>query len=65
MDDSSLTICITEYHAQSINDYPLTSLEWSSYDGVIIPGSLSAAYDNTNLAWIEKLQSVIGRIYTQ
>lgn len=51
MDDSSLTICITVYHAQSITDYPLTPLEWSSYDGVIIPGSLSAAYDNTNLAW--------------
>lgn len=55
----SLKICITVYHAQSIDDYPLTPQEWSSYDGVIIPGSLSAAYDNKNVAWIEKLQSVI------
>jgi GMP synthase-like glutamine amidotransferase len=55
----SLTICITVYHAQLIDDYPVTPQEWSSYDGVIIPGSLSAAYDNKNVAWIEKLQSVI------
>ena len=48
-----LTIRITIYHAQS-NDYPLTSSEWSSYDGILIPGSLSAsaAYDNTSVEWI-------------
>ena len=57
-DDTILTISITVYHAQSKNDYPLTSSEWSSYDGVLIPGSLSAAYD-THIEWIEKLQSVI------
>lgn len=56
--DTILTISITVYHAQSNNDYPLTSSEWSSYDGVLIPGSLSAAYD-THIEWIEKLQSVI------
>ncbi len=53
-----LTIRISIYLAQS-DDYPLTSSEWSSYDGILIPGSLSAAYDNTNVEWIEKLQSVI------
>ncbi len=53
-----LTIRISIYHAQS-DDYPITSSEWSSYDGILIPGSLSAAYDNTNVEWIEKLQSVI------
>jgi len=41
------------------DDYPFTSSEWCSYDGILIPGSLSAAYDNTNVEWIEKLQSVI------
>lgn len=56
-DTTNLTISITIYHAQS-NDYPLTLSEWSSYDGILIPGSLSAAYD-TQVEWIEKLQSVI------
>ena len=57
-DDVTLfTIRITIYHARR-NDYPLTSSEWRSYDGVIIPGSLSAAYD-TQVEWIGKLQSVI------
>jgi len=56
-DAIDLTISITVYHAQS-NDYPLTSSEWFSYDGILIPGSLSAAYD-THIAWIERLQSVI------
>lgn len=51
------TIRITIYHAQQM-DYPQTSKEWDSYDGIIIPGSLSAAYD-THIEWIQYLMTMI------
>ncbi|KAL3800364.1 hypothetical protein HJC23_003660 [Cyclotella cryptica] len=52
---SSVTIAI--YHAQD-EDYPSSEHEWNSYDGVIIPGSLSCAYD-THTPWIRRLHTVI------
>jgi len=52
-----MRIRITIYHAQA-NDYPTTQEEWDSYNGIIIPGSLSAAYD-THIEWINKLQTII------
>ena len=51
------TIGITLYHAQSM-DYPKTPQEWDGYDGIIIPGSFSAAYD-THVEWIRCLLKVI------
>ena len=57
-DSTNLTsIRITIYHAQT-NDYPTTQEDWDSYNGIIIPGSLSAAYD-THIEWIYKLQTII------
>ncbi len=50
-------IRITVYHAQRM-DYPDTPREWDDYDGIIIPGSLSAAYD-THVEWIRRLLDVI------
>ncbi len=55
-----MTISITIYHAQNF-DYPKTTLEWSNYDGIILPGSLSAAYDNKSTPWIEHLQQYVIR----
>lgn len=54
---SSFTIRITVYHAQQM-DYPQTSQEWDSYDGIIIPGSRSTAY-HTHIDWIHRLMTVI------
>jgi GMP synthase-like glutamine amidotransferase len=51
------SISITVYHAQH-QDYPTSKKEWSSFDGVIIPGSLSSAYD-THIPWIQRLHDVI------
>jgi GMP synthase-like glutamine amidotransferase len=53
-----MTISITIYHAQNF-DYPKTPIEWSNYDGIILPGSLSAAYDNNSTPWIEHLQQYV------
>ncbi|KAL3811296.1 hypothetical protein ACHAXA_007158 [Cyclostephanos tholiformis] len=50
-------IQITVYHAQAL-DYPVTPREWDDYDGIIIPGSLAAAYD-THVEWISRLLTVI------
>ena len=50
-------IRITVYHAQKM-DYPQSDDEWDGYDGIIIPGSLSAAYD-THIGWIRRLLNVI------
>lgn len=50
-------IRITVYHAQQM-DYPETEHEWDMYDGIIIPGSLSAAYDD-QVEWIRFLHDVI------
>ncbi|KAL7482818.1 hypothetical protein ACHAW6_008477 [Cyclotella cf. meneghiniana] len=51
------SVNITVYHAQD-QDYPSSEQEWDSFDGVIIPGSLSSAYD-THLPWIRRLHTVI------
>jgi len=39
------------------SDYPQTEEEWDSYDGFLLPGSLSAAYDTEE--WILKLANII------
>lgn len=51
------SISISVYHAQ-FEDYPSSTQEWDSFDGIIIPGSLSSAYD-THIPWIERLHRVI------
>lgn len=51
------SISIAVYHAQH-EDYPASKEEWDSYDGCIIPGSLSSAYD-THINWIKRLHDVI------
>lgn len=51
------SISITVYHAQN-EDYPLSEQEWDSFDGIIIPGSLSSAYA-THIPWIRRLHAVI------
>lgn len=56
-DEDYKTIRITIYHAQAM-DYPKTDQVWDSYHGIIIPGSLSAAYD-THIDWIHRLLMVI------
>ena len=55
--DRPRMIRIAIYHAQRM-DYPDNAGEWDEYDGVIIPGSLSAAYD-THVEWIRRLLDVI------
>jgi len=50
-------IRITVYHAQS-QDYPSTKEEWDRFDGILIPGSHSNAYD-VHVDWIGRLHSVI------
>ena len=39
------------YHVQQLN-YPASVEEWDSYDGILLPRSFLAAYDNE--VWIEK-----------
>lgn len=51
------SISITVYHAQH-QDYPKSKEEWDTYHGILIPGSLSSAYD-THITWIERLHQVI------
>ena len=51
-----LRISITIYEAKK-EDYPVSQKEWDSYDGIIIPGSLSTAYEPED--WIETLKTVI------
>jgi GMP synthase-like glutamine amidotransferase len=50
-----ITITITVYEAKQ-GIYP-QSKEWDSYDGILLPGSFSSAYDDDE--WIQKLKSVI------
>jgi GMP synthase-like glutamine amidotransferase len=45
------------YNAQE-QEYPQDDAEWNSYDGILIPGSFSAAYD-TQQPWIARLMDVI------
>ena len=56
-EDGTFRIRITVYHAQRL-DYPATEEMWENYDGILIPGSLSAAYD-THIEWIGHLMNVI------
>lgn len=53
---STIEITISIYNAQ-ILDYPTSAEEWDSYDGIIIPGSFSSAYDS--LEWIEFLKQQV------
>lgn len=53
---SHLHINLVVYEAKQ-KDYPSTEDEWQEYDGVIIPGSFSSAYENKD--WIEILKGVI------
>lgn len=47
---------IAIYRVQQF-EYPSTPQEWDSYDGILLPGSFSAAYDDQE--WIVKLRQVI------
>ena len=49
-------VSITIYQVKQL-DYPATTEEWDSYDGIILPGSFSCAYDTID--WIDKLRHVI------
>ena len=51
-----VNITITIYNCVSM-DYPTNENEWNSYDGIILPGSFSAAYDE--FSWIQHLKQVI------
>jgi GMP synthase-like glutamine amidotransferase len=54
--DICWTISIRVYDVQK-GEYPTDANEWNSYDGVLLPGSFSTAYDE--FAWITKLAHVI------
>jgi GMP synthase-like glutamine amidotransferase len=49
-------VTIVIYHVQQF-DYPASAEEWDSYDGILLPGSFSAAYGDE--IWIKKLRQVI------
>jgi len=51
-----VSVSITIYNCVK-NDYPTTKKEWDSYQGIILSGSFSAAYDET--PWILKLKEMI------
>jgi len=51
-----ISITITVYEAKQ-GIYPKSEMEWSSYDGILLPGSFSSAYENDE--WIQKLKCVI------
>lgn len=53
---SQASVSITVYECKHF-DYPSTDDEWNSYDGILLPGSFSSAYDSD--LWIEKLKEVI------
>jgi GMP synthase-like glutamine amidotransferase len=57
-DDDNIywTLSLKMYNVQN-EEYPSRSEEWDLYDGIILPGSFSAAYDNE--PWIHKLCEVI------
>jgi GMP synthase-like glutamine amidotransferase len=55
-DDLLWKITMTIYNVQ-LGEFPATTEEWDSYDGVIIPGSFSSAFDSD--PWIQNLQRVI------
>ena len=47
---------IKTYNVQE-GEYPTSKEEWDLYDGVLLPGSFSSAYDSKE--WIENLKEVI------
>ncbi len=53
----NFNLSITIYDAKQ-KDYPISQDEWNSYDGIILPGSFSAAYDEDE-EWITYLQQNI------
>ena len=59
LEESALkvSVSITIYNCITF-DYPTTLNEWNSYDGIILPGSFSAAYE-AETPWIEHLKQVI------
>lgn len=52
----AVTVSITIYEAKKL-DYPESEEEWNCYDSILLPGSLSSAYETDE--WIEKLKSVV------
>jgi Glutamine amidotransferase class-I len=52
----NVLIRIHVYNVQQM-EYPVDSKNWDEYDGVLIPGSFSSAYDAD--PWIERLKFVI------
>ena len=52
----SISISITVYDAKSFQ-YPTTEQEWNSYQGILLPGSFSSAYEE--IPWIIHLKHVI------
>ena len=50
------SVSITVYECKDF-DYPSNEIEWSSYSGIIIPGSFNSAYDE--LEWIQRLKKEI------
>jgi GMP synthase-like glutamine amidotransferase len=49
-------VTIVVYRVQKL-DYPASVEEWDTYDGILLPGSFSAAYDDE--VWIQRLRQVI------
>jgi GMP synthase-like glutamine amidotransferase len=57
--DIRWTLSIRIYDVQK-GEYPADGNEWSSYDGVLLPGSFSTAYDESpSAAWIATLLQVV------
>eukprot|EP00957_Ditylum_brightwellii_P194371 14803360-Ditylum_brightwellii.AAC.1 len=56
-EETYLTIRMTIYQAKEC-DYPTSTQEWDTFNGIILPGSFSTAYE-TNVKWIQHLQEVI------
>jgi GMP synthase-like glutamine amidotransferase len=57
--DICWTITIRIYDVQK-GEYPADPTEWNSYDGILLAGSSSAAYDESaSAAWIGTLKNVI------
>jgi len=49
-------VSIVIYRVQ-VQDYPTDAEEWDMFDGFLIPGSFSSAYETND--WIDKLKAVI------
>lgn len=49
-------VSITIYRVKEF-EYPATTEEWASFDGILLPGSFSGAYEKDD--WIETLRQVI------